>query len=210
MSATNKTLRVTISSVDSDFIAQIKKAFPETSTQFQLIDDSVNDYSSCDVLITDFSKPGPGFLDGTDFLLRLRNEYPALRTIVITARNSGATLQMTDLPQVDGLVHTDDFDELPAAVTEVAKSGIYMSRSIRDFMSDKPSSASLESGIRMLSPRESDVLRCILDGMSITEIADKFRRSQKTIRAQKLSGYKKLGIKDDTELLGLRNQLMGF
>ena len=60
-----------------------------------------------------------------------------------------------------------------------------------------------------LSPREREVLRCCLDGMSVTDIAEKFARSIKTISSQKQSAYRKLGIRTDTELFKIKHELEG-
>jgi len=43
--------------------------------------------------------------------------------------------------------------------------------------------------------------------MSVTEIAEKFMRSVKTISTQKQSAYRKLGIHTDAELFKIRHQL---
>ncbi|KWA82229.1 hypothetical protein WL29_26600 [Burkholderia ubonensis] len=58
-----------------------------------------------------------------------------------------------------------------------------------------------------LSPREHEVLRCYLAGMSVSDIASKFSRSPKTISAQKQSAYRKLGIRSDAELFASRKML---
>ncbi|SDV46298.1 response regulator transcription factor [Chitinasiproducens palmae] len=50
-----------------------------------------------------------------------------------------------------------------------------------------------------LTPREVEVLRCFFEGLTVSEIGAKFRRSPKTISAQKASAYRKLGIRSDRE-----------
>ena len=52
----------------------------------------------------------------------------------------------------------------------------------------------------LLSPREAEVIRCVLDGMRNHEIANKLKRSRKTISGHKQAGMKKLGINSDLEL----------
>ncbi|WP_158628710.1 helix-turn-helix transcriptional regulator [Dyella choica] len=51
-----------------------------------------------------------------------------------------------------------------------------------------------------LSAREHEVLRCLLNGMSITAIAKTFSRSVTTISAQKHSAFRKLGLRTNHEL----------
>ncbi len=50
------------------------------------------------------------------------------------------------------------------------------------------------------TPKEQEVLRCFLDGMTVNSIAAKFSRSASTISTQKQSAYRKLGISSDSEL----------
>jgi DNA-binding NarL/FixJ family response regulator len=57
-----------------------------------------------------------------------------------------------------------------------------------------------------LTPKEQEVLRCFLDGMSVSSIAAKFSRSASTISTQKQSAYRKLGIKTDSELFKFTQQ----
>jgi len=58
-----------------------------------------------------------------------------------------------------------------------------------------------------LSPREREVLRCCLEGMSVTQIAEKFARSVKTISGQKQAAFRKLGVRNDNELFKIQHQL---
>ena len=44
------------------------------------------------------------------------------------------------------------------------------------------------------------MIRCYLDGLSITQIAGKYARSRKTISGQKQTALRKLGLRSDLEL----------
>jgi two-component system capsular synthesis response regulator RcsB len=61
-----------------------------------------------------------------------------------------------------------------------------------------------------LTPREIEVLRCCLQGLSLTEVAAKFVRSVKTVSTQKQSAYRKLGIRNDNELFKLQSNFHQF
>ena len=56
-----------------------------------------------------------------------------------------------------------------------------------------------------LSAREQEVIRCYLSGMTITEIAEKFSRSIKTISSQKASAFRKLGVMSNNELFRIKH-----
>jgi two component transcriptional regulator, LuxR family len=59
-----------------------------------------------------------------------------------------------------------------------------------------------------LSPKEQEVIRCFLTGMTVTDIAEKFHRSLKTISGQKQSAMRKLGLKADHELFIIKDELL--
>lgn len=60
----------------------------------------------------------------------------------------------------------------------------------------------------MLSPKEQEVIRCFLTGMTVTDIAEKFSRSLKTVSGQKQSAMRKLGLKADHELFIIKDELL--
>lgn len=55
---------------------------------------------------------------------------------------------------------------------------------------------------RALSPRESEVVRLVVSGSSISEIACQLNRTKQTISSQKRSAMRKLGIERDVDLFG--------
>lgn len=60
-----------------------------------------------------------------------------------------------------------------------------------------------------LSAREQEVIRCYLAGMTITDIAEKFNRSIKTISSQKASAFRKLGVISNNELFRIKHIIEG-
>lgn len=53
--------------------------------------------------------------------------------------------------------------------------------------------------------REREVMRCFLNGMSVTQIAEKFKRSTKTISTQKAGAFRKLGVATDAAFFKLKH-----
>ncbi|MFM4994137.1 LuxR C-terminal-related transcriptional regulator [Aeromonas veronii] len=51
-----------------------------------------------------------------------------------------------------------------------------------------------------LTPKESEVVRLLASGMSVTQVADYLHRSVKTISTQKKSAMARLGISSDSAL----------
>ncbi|MBZ2397799.1 helix-turn-helix domain-containing protein, partial [Erwinia amylovora] len=64
-------------------------------------------------------------------------------------------------------------------------------------------------GVEALSTREVIVAQMTADGLTIGEIADRLKRSPKTISNQKVAAMKKLGVKNDVELAAVLRELSG-
>ena len=59
----------------------------------------------------------------------------------------------------------------------------------------------VQERFQSLSPREMEVLRLFVTGMSVSDIARQLSRSNKTVSAQKISAMRKLEVDSDQALL---------
>lgn len=145
-----------------------------------------------DVLLLDYAL-ARNDLDGLVLVRLLAARYPELRVLLVSANESEPMLAKAKELGVSGFFSkTQDLAKLPAAIEAIANGERYWPEQ------DLPRPA---AGPQVaLTTREMEVIRCCLDGLSVTEIAAKYRRSIKTISTQKRSAYKKLGIQHDTEL----------
>jgi DNA-binding NarL/FixJ family response regulator len=99
-------------------------------------------------------------------------------------------------------------NNLMKAIRTVASGAIYLSAEMSYQIADATSSSGVEGQKfnenalqrASLSAREQEVIRCYLAGMTVTEIANKFNRSMKTISAQKAAAYRKLGVTSNNGL----------
>lgn len=113
---------------------------------------------------------------------------------------------------------TQQLTELVVAIRTVAQGRIYLQRGMLSVLQEGESAlrqmtiaSKLETAMPLrlsgsLTPKEQEVLRCFLDGMSVNSIAAKFSRSASTISTQKQSAYRKLGIRTDSELFMFTKQ----
>jgi two-component system capsular synthesis response regulator RcsB len=157
--------------------------------------------TSCDVVVTDYAMPGGRFVDGIALFQHLRNRYPGIRIVVLTMIESMAVLQK--LSQLGVLCIVNKADRLEHMVTAVHVAyvgGEYYSPAMHRLLSEASSEGCGLDGGAALSPREFEVLRFILGGHSITEIANLFHRSKKTISTQKAAVMRKLGVTTDVDL----------
>ena len=175
-----------------------------------------------DVLLMDYSL-GPAEIDGLNLIRLIRVRYPDLKILVASAHHNKATVGMVMHAGARGFVgKEEELSELVRAIRTVAAGGKRLNAALaaemeHDALADTPAAAPATDAAKLsalvdrpeLSPREREVLRCCLDGMSVTDIAEKFARSIKTISSQKQSAYRKLGIRTDTELFKIKHELEG-
>ncbi len=161
---------------------------------------------------------GDDSIDGFNFVRALRAHYPRVRIIVVSAHLNAVTQDLSLRAGANGFFSkTSDIAALPLAIRTVMRGGRYPSVPV-GVAAEQLFDATRESGeyqstdinakgAGALTAREIEVLRCCLEGLSVSQIAQKFSRSSKTISGQKRSGYRKLNIENDHELYGLKRFL---
>lgn len=167
-----------------------------------------------DLLVLDYQL-SEGDLDGLRLIRLLRNKYPQLQILVSSATETPFFVkQIIDTGANGFLGKSQPLEDLVPAIRTVMGEGVYLS-SLMAFelggvklASEAPSPGlSQRVAPSVLSPKESEVLRCILNGQRITQIASKFSRSIKTISGQKQAAFRKLGIRNDAELFKVQRKL---
>jgi len=176
---------------------------------------------SADVLVVDYAL-GPKEVDGLNLIRALRSQYADSRILVASGHCNPSTVSLVMRAGGHGFIaKTQDLTDLVKAIRLVAAGDIYVSPlmtksmlgmtslrhiDIADAASDTEPDDLVLRGV-LLTPREKEVVRCFLAGMTVTEIAGKFMRSPKTISTQKSFAFKKLGIRNDSDFFKLREQL---
>ncbi|MFC5476266.1 response regulator [Paraherbaspirillum soli] len=165
----------------------------------------------CNVLLTDFSFDGDEQPDGLDMLLRIARMYPDLKIILLTMHDDPVVIRQAMAIGVVGFIskNHDDLAMLPNVIRRAMNGQKYVdpvtARGLVERMFDRPKGLSPQFD---LTPRELEVLRLYKRGMSQTDIARHTHRSIKTISAQKSSAMKKLGAKNDIELIEALGRLV--
>lgn len=173
---------------------------------------------SIDLLILDYQL-ADGELDGIRLISALRTQYPNLRIVIFSSNESSATANMCIRAGAHGFVgKSRETDELLIVIRRVATDRIYLSTANTAGPQEIPMSHQIESGTSLdgdeallnyskLSPKEREVLRVCLEGLTVAQAAIKFSRSRKTISGQKQAAFRKLGIRTDTELFKIQEHL---
>ncbi|QDE39094.1 response regulator transcription factor [Luteibacter pinisoli] len=160
----------------------------------------------CDVVITDFLMPSDRQDDGFALLETIASTYPDLAIIVLTMINRPAAMQSMLARGARGIVDKRaPMDELAVAARAVHDGETYLSETLLDILNEADDGSEPMPGTPMpgtpLSPREKEVIRAFVNGMSLQQIADREGKSVKTISRQKRDAMRKLGVDHDS-LLG--------
>jgi two-component system invasion response regulator UvrY len=162
---------------------------------------------ACDVLVLDVFMPGR---TGLEVLEEVRREYPALPVLVLSSTpeeqlairvlKAGASGFLNKQTAPENLIH---------AVQKLLSGGKYVSAAVAERLAKEIGRANQQPHER-LSDREFQVMRMLVAGKSLKEIADELALSAKTISTFHTRIWQKLGVKNDVELVhyALEHQLV--
>ncbi|WP_322074689.1 response regulator transcription factor [Burkholderia cepacia] len=161
---------------------------------------------ACDVLICDFTFSDDGARDGMNLMESLRQRYPALRIILMTVHENAILVKRVLSAGVAGFIgkSTAQLEALPMAVRIVQRGGVYLDPAISAMVAAGDNARGTDTHTRcrdgMLTEREFEVVRQLVKGMSVSDIARETNRSIKTVSTQKMRAMDKLGARSDVEL----------
>ena len=154
-----------------------------------------------DVIVTDLSMPG---LSGLDVLARLKAEGIDSKVIVLTMHNDAnlATVAMRG-GAAGYLLKESAGDELVAAIRQALQGRVYLTPALTKEVMERMSS-SAEASEPQLTPRQRDVLRLIVKGQRMKEIAANLGLSTRTVETHKYEMMETLGLHSTAELVQVR------
>ncbi|MGY2041724.1 response regulator [Pseudomonas pergaminensis] len=167
------------------------------------------------VLLLDFAL-GRDELDGVSLIRALRSRFPDCRILMVSSHHESATVSLALRVGARGFVGKDEgLGSLVKAIRTVASGAIYLSADMSYQVADaaRPGESTQtpisDNALQRaaLSAREQEVIRCYLEGMTVTEIAEKFNRSIKTISTQKATAFRKLGVTSNNGLFKIMKTL---
>ncbi|MFP2768864.1 response regulator [Oceanisphaera sp. KMM 10153] len=172
-----------------------------------------------DVLLVDYAL-GPSEVDGVSLIRALKTKFPESRILVFSSHYDPATVALALRVGARGFVgKSQNMTEIVKAIRVVAAGSVYLDADMSYRLAESSTgpvsefeSAVVEAEARLLagaklSIKEREVIRCFLDGMTVSQIAEKFDRSAKTISTQKSMAFRKLGVTSDNELFKLKHTL---
>jgi two-component system, NarL family, invasion response regulator UvrY len=157
--------------------------------------------------IVDLSMPG---MSGLDLIARLRKEFAKLRVLVLSMHAEEQYALRAFQAGAHGYVTKDRAPaELVDAVAKVAGGGAYVTASLAEQVVQQLNGATAAPRHAHLSNRELEVLRRIVAGQRLSDIANELHLSIKTISTHKRRIQDKLQLPSMAALIryGMEHQL---
>ena len=150
-----------------------------------------------DVLVLDVNMPG---LDPVSVTRHLREQYPALNVLVLTAYDDDAYVTGLLAAGATGyLLKEEALDTLVAAIRAVAKGESWLSQRVAGRLARKAVAPVRAAEIEPLTPREREVLRLLALGLSNDGIADRLYIAKRTVQNHVSNIYSKLNLDSRAE-----------
>jgi DNA-binding NarL/FixJ family response regulator len=151
-----------------------------------------------DVIVTDLSMPG---LTGLDVLARLKVEGVAAKVLVLTMHNDASLATSALRGGAAGFLLKDSAgEELLAAIQQTLQGRVYLTPALTRDVMERMSGSGPASEPR-LTPRQRDVLRLIVKGQRMKEIAANLGLSTRTVESHKYEVMETLGLHSTAELV---------
>jgi len=171
----------------------IAGVYPDCS---HVLDDLHRD--PADVVLMDIDMPG---LNGIEATALIKARFPAINVLILTSYDDSAKVFAALQSGATGyLLKKTTPAKILEAITEVNEGGAPMNagiaRKVLEFFSEKKN---ITENQYDLSPREKDVLGCLVNGDSYKMIADHCFISMGTVQSHITNIYKKLQVNSKSE-----------
>ncbi|NTX31320.1 response regulator transcription factor [Burkholderia pyrrocinia] len=152
-----------------------------------------------DVLLLDLSMPAP---TGVELIRLLKSHAPSLRTLVLTMHTEAQYAARAFKAGATGFLTKDSATaELVEAVGKVAAGGVYVSPSAAESLARTLCAPARTLPHERLSTRELDVMRRIVAGRTVTQIASELALSAKTVSTYKTRILEKMELPHEAALV---------
>ena len=151
-----------------------------------------------DVVVLDMSMPG---LSGIDLVKRIRLEKPKQKILVLSMHGEQQYAARALKAGASGYLTKDSASsQLVGAIRKIAAGGVHITEAVAAHLVAAPA-AQDAAPHTLLSDREFEVFRQLVDGKGITEIADRLNLSVKTVSTHKTRILQKMNLHGTADLV---------
>lgn len=164
-----------------------------------------------DIALLDISIPR---LNGLDLALKLKQDLPELKIIILTMHKSEEFVSRAFRIGVSGYLLKDNaMEELLKCIQTVVEGRIYLSEEflstvIQGFVSHHQPEDTGQA--KIITPREREIVQLLAEGYTNREIAETTHLSVKTVETHRSNIMKKMGFRNITDLVlyAVRNHII--
>jgi DNA-binding NarL/FixJ family response regulator len=151
-----------------------------------------------DVIVTDVSMPG---LSGLDALALLKAQHVDSKVIILTMHNNPDMAARALRAGASGyLLKHSAGEDLVNAIREVLQGGVYLAAALTQGVMERMAQRPGTSGPELTS-RQLQVLRLLMEGRRMKEIAAALGLSPRTVESHKYAMMEALGVQSTAELV---------
>jgi two-component system nitrate/nitrite response regulator NarL len=153
-----------------------------------------------DVLLLDYDL-GPE--TGIELLADLRERYPGVKVLIVTAGLSDeVTLRIMESGASGIFLKHSSPDQLVAAIHQIAAGETWLDQvALQSLLAARRSRTEVYERSRPLTQKQREVLAGILDGFANKEIAWKFNTSESSVKAVIQELFRKAGVRTRSQLV---------
>jgi two-component system, NarL family, nitrate/nitrite response regulator NarL len=148
---------------------------------------------SFDILLLDYHLP---YMNGIDAAKMIREMYPELRILMVSMHRDTLIIRKLLELGIRGYFCKDGgLDDLLMAIHSVMEGNVYLDRTIINKLYNT------QTEREFLTEREKDILGCIADGLSTSQVAQKLHISENTVEFHRRNMLQKHNCKNIAQLI---------
>jgi two-component system, NarL family, response regulator LiaR len=213
--ATSAPLRIAIFE-DDPLIRLGLKQFLAAQSQIEIVGEAADGYSAIeiirqidiDLVIMDVGLPQ---LDGIEATRQIKLEFPNVRVLMLTSHEEETEIIAALSCGADGYcIKGTSLTQLIVAIAVVQEGAVYLDPQIARAVISHLQPPRLKTSQIVLSPRELEILKLLVEGRSNPEIAEMLYISLSTVKAHIRSIMNKLAVEDRVQaaVVALRSGLV--
>jgi DNA-binding NarL/FixJ family response regulator len=156
--------------------------------------EAMHERASPDVLLLDIGLPG---INGIEAMQKIQSQIPSVKIIILTAFNDRERVFQAISAGADGyLLKTSSAESIETAIYDVLDGGASVSPEVARQVLDQFKKRSKERVDGLLTDREHDVLKLMVEGLTKGQIAEDLDLSTHTVDSHLRNIYLKLQVRN--------------
>lgn len=164
-----------------------------------------------DLLITDISMPG---MSGVELTRQVKQLFPEVRVLVLSMYNDREIVNEILMSEAEGyILKNTGRQELLNAIHRIADNSTYYSNEVLNIMMTRLKKQKVvEKNTALLTPREIEIVKLIMQELSSEEIADKLFISKRTVDTHRKNIIQKTNTRTLVGLIkfAMENNMVDF